>query len=1162
MPLSTWYLRLAFWRLSSQWRSILTIIIGILLAAIIGASGPLYTSAIAQVGLKQRLDQYPLADIHIHSRTSLRGENTDDFAATWARFDQATQHQAEASFDGISGWMNETVAWAETAPLIPILDGRDLDGARFRVAHYAGWVDQVQLVSGIWPVDSANVAYDIEVALLDSLARDLDLQVGDTVVLDQRGWESSRLIRAKISGTVTMVDQASAYWSAPSPTRIDSNSQWRLETNLFTTRASLRLVAVDFVPQTSTHIGWRWTFDHSRLRYSEINAAIASASAFGANLEVALSEESSELASFVFVTDLQTALETYRGEVDLLTVPFLLFLLQLGGLVLFFLMVMGALVRRAERREIAMLQSRGALDNQLILLRGVEVATICVLVTVIAPTLARQLLVWFVPLFTGVDRLPLPLSSAAYAYAGVVSAAAFAVLMVTLLPVLKRPIVSAGGSHERNTGQTWWQSLNLDLILLVIGLAALWQMARSRSLLVETQSGETQADPLLLLTPTILIFAIGSVSLRLFPVVTRVVAHTFSRRSQLDWSMASWQVSREPLHYGRIAFLLASAISVGWFAISFNLMLATSRDHQAAYSAGADVRLAFSEVPARETAVTNVPEADKASVVTRIADINMVVGSNRASRTKGELLAIDNETFPYAAIWRFGLGSLAMPPPPPDLPVTGRQLPLVPETIQMWALFETAILGTGAFEMDPNAEFTISPLDLIERLEMTVRLRDQSGQIRSVPMAVIDPVQYYPPGGAEDQTSGFPPEIPPTHQWPNEGWLLLEGAVESPVAGPLSLDRLIVNTGQVFIFGVQPARLTVRDLTVVNSDLEATHLSWFAEPVWRFVNETQSVLSSEPIPVNLSNNRTGLQVAWMMNQNSSVYALTLDYPELITVQNSRSQGDVVPDDQIRAIPALVNTTFSDLNALVPGQRFRLLVDQSHVWFEVVEIIDYYPTLYPTRPFVIVDQALLNYTLRQRPLSTFVPNELWLRKAPEVTEEALLAALSESPNSINALEIHTYGDTLSALEEDLLLEGLLGLLFLTSVIGFILGLMSLVTYVSVNVQTRRVELAVMRALGFPVVRLIMSLVLESVLVMVVSIVVGLVTGLILSAQVLPGLSISTKGDPITPPPIVQLEATTLLLYLVAIGGLLVVELLVGAVLVRRQAILQTIRVAVE
>jgi len=63
---------LAIARLLTQWRSLLTIIAGTILSASIGALVPLYTTAVAQVGMLQRLEQQPARDVHVASSISLR----------------------------------------------------------------------------------------------------------------------------------------------------------------------------------------------------------------------------------------------------------------------------------------------------------------------------------------------------------------------------------------------------------------------------------------------------------------------------------------------------------------------------------------------------------------------------------------------------------------------------------------------------------------------------------------------------------------------------------------------------------------------------------------------------------------------------------------------------------------------------------------------------------------------------------------------------------------------------------------------------------------------------------------------------------------------------------------------------------------------------------
>ncbi len=207
--------------------------------------------------------------------------------------------------------------------------------------------------------------------------------------------------------------------------------------------------------------------------------------------------------TLVSATELPAILEAYHDEVTHLAAPFGLLLLQIGALVLFFLVVIGALVRRGERREVALLQSRGAFDHQIVLLRGVEALLICALATVIAPILARQLLLAFAPLFSDVDNLPLNLDLTPFLYAGGAAALALVVLIATLRPVLRMPLILAGGSAMRSEKASWWQRYYLDVVLLVVGSAALLRLLNTDSPFAQTVIGDVQADPLLLIAPAL-----------------------------------------------------------------------------------------------------------------------------------------------------------------------------------------------------------------------------------------------------------------------------------------------------------------------------------------------------------------------------------------------------------------------------------------------------------------------------------------------------------------------------------------------------------------------------------------------------------------------------------------------------------------------------------
>jgi hypothetical protein len=82
-----WAGRLALQRLLSQWRSLLTIIAGTLLAASVGALVPLYTTAVAQVSMIEKFNQLPVETINASASMNLIAAQNPDLSGTIQGYD-------------------------------------------------------------------------------------------------------------------------------------------------------------------------------------------------------------------------------------------------------------------------------------------------------------------------------------------------------------------------------------------------------------------------------------------------------------------------------------------------------------------------------------------------------------------------------------------------------------------------------------------------------------------------------------------------------------------------------------------------------------------------------------------------------------------------------------------------------------------------------------------------------------------------------------------------------------------------------------------------------------------------------------------------------------------------------------------------------------------
>ena len=1193
-------LRLATARLRAQWRSLLTLIAGTILSAAIGALVPLYTTAIAQVGMTQRLADEPAQDVHVQAAISLRASDWAESGGLAQKAEQATalvRHMAARDLGVIPGWVDALIPYIETAPTglaqqLPEAETPEpLVGVRARLAYYQDWPHYVRLVSGRWPEDTPDDT--VEVVLSLQAATELNLDVGADLILDQGldergrfggGHPTSRPIRAQIVGVVAPLDAEAPYWMSPSPLRLldklSGSGVWDYDFVFLTTREAAFRAATANLPDTPTKIGWRVLFAHDNLPFARLDEARAALRIFEHNMRAAFvppppTDEqisSRQDLGFSYHTRLidydlihrdrdDGILLDYAKRQELLSAPFGLLLLQIGALVLFFLMVTAALVRRGERREIALLQSRGAWDSQILLLRGIEALIIAALATAVAPLLARELLTALGPRVANTEDFPLPLSGDAFLYAGAAAGVTFLALTLSLWPVLKLPLILAGGAAARSEKQPWWQRYYVDVVLALVGLGALWQMVRVGSPLADVNLGGKQADPLMLLAPSLLFVALGSLALRFFPLLARAASWAASAGRGLVQALATWQLSREPVHYGRITFLLALAVGIGWFATSFRATVTNSHLDQARYRVGTDVRL--TERDARLNVNRARPQAtyqalegvQAASVAYRLDGVNL--SASLSGDLRGTLLAIDPRSFGQTLYWRDDLGPVYSPHAPDvplALPERGQVLPSVPARIGVWARFEVNRPGVEGFWYQASVN------RLVRQSDLGVRLLDASGAWLRAPLRVVE-IEYQRVGRDAPgfQTAAFVPS----------GWVYMEAdltALNTAPQAPLRLVSFYWTYRSASSRGERGMRLTLADLTLIDADGQATPYPIFDRDGWEFLYDRGATAKGEIDTVRLPSDTArgdALFVKWAQEAQRSTVGVVLNYPA------------IAPLDAVLSRRVLEQ---NGLVASLDAPPFTLVnVAHTAVQFRPVLVTDYYPSLYDTPPtdadprgdaFMVVDARELLYWLNRRPSVAYYADEVWLRLSDALNPtdrdavHAFVEKLTADDGDVVLLQSVTLADELRKLRTDPLALGLLGLMYLAFVVALTLSVVGLLTYAALTTQARRAEFGVLRALGLSALRVVQGLALEQLFVMGVGVALGALLGGVLAWQVVPTLALGAAGEGVTPPFVMRVGARRLLEYAALMGGVLGLVLASSLLLVRQLSIARTLRLGDE
>ncbi len=1201
-------LRLATARLITQWRSLLTIIAGALLSASIGALVPLYTTAVAQVGMTQRLDAQPRHDVHVQASISLRASQWAGRGGLESRADAATalaEDLVQQDLGAIEGWVSRVVSYLETEAMglslvepaaaepIPLL------GVRARLGAYEGWEQQVRVVSGRLPQTLPAGDETMEIAIGLNVANELNLEAGDVLRLDQgmnyqgqtgRGHPTSIPFTARIAGVVAPLDERAPYWMDPSPLRLldrqAGTGPWEYEFVALAAREDVLRAATGFLPDTPTKIGWRVLFAHDNLPFSRLDTAREALRRFKANMDYtfresvlpSVAEQQAGTArpglAFTYGTRLidydpirkdrdNGILLAYAREVDLLDAPFGLLLLQVGALVLFFLMVTAALVRRGERREIAMLQSRGAWDSQIVLLRGIEALLICALAALAAPFLAQRLLIALGPAVGNTDEFPLPLTRDVFLYAGLASAVTWIALVMTLRPVLRLPLVLAGGAAARSGHQHWWQRVYLDVLLALVGVGALWLLVRRGSPLADVNLGGEQADPLMLMAPALLFLALGSLALRVFPALAALAARAAAAGRGLVSALAAWQLSREPVHYGRITFLLALAIGIGWFATSFRATLTNSHDDQARYRVGTDLRII--ERDTRLNANRARPAAfyeahaniNAASAAFRVINANLSTGL--AGELRGDILAIDPATFGGVPYWRGDLGTLASlnaPESASDIPPVGEALPLVPARIGLWLRFETGGVGFSR-----EAVFRADVERLTQRADFGIRLLDGAGAWVIAPLEPVE-IELLRAGTDTPGLSG--------RGFVSSGWVYYEadlGALKYEPVEPLRLVSIFWEYRSPNSQGGERGmRLTLADMSLIGADGAAQAFPIFASGNWEFSYDRGATVTPRSragwaLPAERAD---AIYFSWDQDAERTTVGALLNYPD---------RGPV---------DAIVSRRVQQENGLVVGPDappFQLLnIGRVNPIFRAVQVADYYPTLYDRAPseavpkgssFMVVDVHELLYRLNRRPSAAYYADEVWLRLGDGIDArdadavQAILRDLDDAEGSgaviVSAVSL---AGELGRLRTNPLGLGLLGLMYLAFLMALALSVVGLLTYAALTAQARRTEFGVLRALGLSPLRVVGGLALEQAFVMLIAALLGSVLGWVLASQIVPTLALGAAGESVIPPFVMRVEASHLAAYALMMLGVLGVVLASSLLLVRQLSLARTLRLGEE
>ncbi|MFQ5872959.1 MAG: FtsX-like permease family protein, partial [Dehalococcoidia bacterium] len=242
-----------------------------------------------------------------------------------------------------------------------------------------------------------------------------------------------------------------------------------------------------------------------------------------------------------------------------------------------------------------------------------------------------------------------------------------------------------------------------------------------------------------------------------------------------------------------------------------------------------------------------------------------------------------------------------------------------------------------------------------------------------------------------------------------------------------------------------------------------------------------------------------------------------------------------------------------------GQQFVLRSDRSFIPVEVSEVLQLFPTLDPrTQQFLLINlDHYSSFLSHLSPTQKTTPNEIWITPGPETDRSQFLATLNETLSPSLLLK-ERQGAVDSALRDPLAAGAWEGLSLLSVVVLIAAILLGLGLLGAVSLHQGRLDLSVVRTLGFSSRQVMASLVTERVLLVVPAMLAGSGVGILLGRWVLDYLDVTPTGRPIIPPLILARDEPLLALAYISLAAAALITIGFTLVLARRLRAAQVLR----
>lgn len=1077
-------LRIIAQRSLANWRLLATVIFGMVLASALMSSVILYSDAVRDLGLSFTLRQQdPLElDLKVVSN-SQPGEPEIYQERRDTTFSLLRRYAGSLIED--TGLYARSSTFFLAEPGVPVDYDDDLR-ARAHFLFFSDVGEHVTLVAGgpatgSPPTTDTSQRPSVEVWISATAARDLGVGPGDTFDLYPFWREDVDPVEATIVGLVEPTDPDGEYWFGNAHRLVVDTTRWPTFPFIIDERTFVEVIA-PYLPSIDGTFETFAFIDTGRV--NSRNAEVVER-----NLRALDRQVRAQLELSVLRSELPDVIAEYQEKLFFTRLPLFALMLLIVGIALYYLVLVATMLVERQAGEIALLKSRGAGLGQIMTVYLIEGLALTVFAVVLGPLVASGVirLLGPTPPFSDLSQgelLNVTLTGEAFGMAALGAVLALVALLWPAYRASGASMVHYKQSLARPPKQPFFLRYYLDLVLVGVGAFLFYQLRQRGSLVTESLFGDLSADPLLLVSPALFMLMIALVFLRLFPVALRVASWALRGLSGATILLGLWRMVRSPLHYSRLILLLLLATSVGMFAAGFRATLDRSFEDRAAYEAGAPGRIVDIRAPDRlsperlEEFFESVEGLDEASAAARM-EVSYVPEAGRS--VSAQLLGV-GENFPDVAFWRDDFGG--------DLDALLARLQTAEADLPDGAVVPAGSRALGIWTRISLPGNATRP---------GVRVRDENGLLYEY-LFVSDPVE-------ED-----------------DGWLLYVVDLTRPfnprnsppdLDGELEVESVFLSVRR---FAAAPGRVTaVLDDLAAYPEGGGAGDAVVIEP-FESLDRYQSITGASGAA------QTTITRAEVGNDRGRYAAqVSFNYDSFsVTAVGLRLRRSPEP------LPVLASESFLEATGAGPGDTFPLRVNRQVLTARIAGSFELFPGYYPGgRDHLLVADLP---TLRgagagiPRVAGGITANEVWLGGVDGV--ELTLEWLEEQ--GVRAREAHDQA-ALFALEssDPLVAASWEGILFLSFGAVLLLTALGFIVFSYLAAQTRSLEFAILRTMGFSGRQIVGVVGFEQLFVIVAGVAAGTALGFPLGRLMIGALALTEDGSDVVPPLLSQVSWETVL-----------------------------------